>query len=154
MNSNMFAWKNKLEKKELPLHPAELIGFEQRLRWTDIPDNSLLELIIVHRSKKNRHYWSGKFKIAELFCLSLIDTPSKDGWSHMVADSIEELHKFTARIGIPKRYHHTENKNQPHYDVRRGDEYDLAVSNGAKEVARRELLTFLKKLIIRKEDVV
>lgn len=73
----------------------------------------------------------------------LIDNP-KDGWSHMVADSIDNLHSFASKIGINKCwYQNKRGKKQPHYDVRE-NRVQEAISNGAKLVTRKELFEFLK----------
>jgi hypothetical protein len=72
-----------------------------------------------------------------------IDTPT-NGWSHMIADSIEELHNFAKSIGIKKCwYQNKRGKNQPHYDVRES-KYSEAINQGAIQITRKELLLKLK----------
>ncbi|WP_062387681.1 DUF4031 domain-containing protein [Demequina iriomotensis] len=60
-------------------------------------------------------------------------------WGHLVSDaSLEELHEFAARAGIPPRAF-----DRDHYDYpieRRGDLAGL----GAVEVSTRELITRLR----------
>lgn len=72
-----------------------------------------------------------------------IDTPIK-GWSHMIADSVEELHIFAQGVGIKKcRYQNKRGKNQPHYDVRE-NKYSNAINQGAIKVTRKELFNIMK----------
>jgi hypothetical protein len=56
-------------------------------------------------------------------------------WSHLVSDtSIDELHTFAARLGIPPRAF-----DEDHYDIPQ-DRYDEVVSAGAHPVEGRELI--------------
>jgi len=72
-----------------------------------------------------------------------IDTPIK-GWSHMIADSIEELHIFAQTIGIKKCwFQNKRGKNQPHYDVKESKFKD-AINQGATLVSSKEIVEFLK----------
>lgn len=72
-----------------------------------------------------------------------IDTPIK-GWSHMIADSVEELHIFAQGIGIKKCwYQNKRGKNQPHYDVRE-NKCSNAINQGAIKVTRKELFNIMK----------
>ena len=65
-------------------------------------------------------------------------------WCHLVSDlSIEELHEFAARLGIPRR-------------AFQGDHYDLhedgrarAIDLGAEPVPSRELVTRLRHAGLR-----
>jgi len=75
----------------------------------------------------------------------LIDTPRKDGYCHMVSDSIEELHSFAQSIGVKKCwFENKKGKNQPHYDIK-GYTVSRAMREGAKIVSRKKLLLFLKE---------
>jgi hypothetical protein len=71
-----------------------------------------------------------------------VDTPF-DGWCHMVADSLEELHEFALKMGInPERF---QNKpKRPHYDLR-PKRRRQAVNMGAIEVQRKVLMEVLQK---------
>ena len=66
-------------------------------------------------------------------------------WSHLTADTTEELHEFAARLGIPKRGFHN-NPARPwkdHYDIPealRG----TALRLGAKPINRREAVARLR----------
>lgn len=72
----------------------------------------------------------------------LVDPPTWPGWdttwSHLVSDtSLEELHAFADRVGLPRRLFDLD-----HYDVpvRR---YEEVVAAGAVAVTGRELITRL-----------
>lgn len=56
-------------------------------------------------------------------------------WSHLVSDdSLEELHDFARRTGIPRR-----SFDLDHYDVPE-DRYDDLVAAGAEPVSMRQLV--------------
>ncbi len=60
-------------------------------------------------------------------------------WSHLVSDvSLEELHDFAARCGIPIR-----GFDRDHYDVP-AERYDTLVAAGAVPVSNRELVLRLR----------
>ena len=72
----------------------------------------------------------------------LIDPPAWPAhgrlWSHLVSDeSLDELHAFARRTGIPER-----GFDRDHYDVP-ADAYDRLVAAGAAEVSSRELVARL-----------
>lgn len=72
----------------------------------------------------------------------LIDYPT-NGWCHMVADTVIELHTFAAKIGVKRCwYRNPIGKNHPHYDIK-GKQIDAALENGAKQVTSKELIDFL-----------
>jgi hypothetical protein len=69
----------------------------------------------------------------------LIDPPAWSAhgrlWSHLVSDtSLDELHGFAERLGIPRR-----GFDLDHYDVPQ-DRYDGIVLAGAEPVTGKELL--------------
>ncbi|MFG6197430.1 DUF4031 domain-containing protein [Nonomuraea sp. JJY05] len=70
----------------------------------------------------------------------LIDPPNWPGprglmWSHLVSDrSLEELHDFASRLGVPERAF-----DRDHYDVPE-TVHARAVELGAEAVSSRELL--------------
>lgn len=72
----------------------------------------------------------------------IIDTPS-NGWSHLAATTIEELHEFAKSIGL-KREWFQDKPGHPHYDLK-GTMIDRAKQRGATEVQRKELLKFLRE---------
>ena len=60
-------------------------------------------------------------------------------WAHLVSDSsLEELHAFAAKCGIPPR-----SFDLDHYDVP-AERYDALVSAGALPVTNRQLVTRLR----------
>ena len=72
----------------------------------------------------------------------LIDTPWR-GWSHLVADSIPNLHAFAEKAGLKRAYFENKRgRNQPHYDVREKD-FKRVIEAGARLVTRKELHAFL-----------
>ncbi len=78
----------------------------------------------------------------------LIDEPRwsfKDRvWSHLVSDaSLDELHAFAARAGIPERGFHGD-----HYDVPQ-EYYDEMVALGAVPTPSRELVRRLRDAGLR-----
>lgn len=70
-------------------------------------------------------------------------------WSHLVSDAtLEELHEFAARSGVPRRSFDID-----HYDVPQ-ERYDELVAAGALPVSNRELVTRLAAsgLRVRQRD--
>ena len=65
-------------------------------------------------------------------------------YSHMVADSLEELHEFAASIGIKPHFYHS-TASYPHYDITE-IQRTLAIESGAIEVTSRKLLGIAKTL--------
>lgn len=74
----------------------------------------------------------------------LIDFP-RNGWCHLVADTIPLLHQFAQEIGLNKCwFENKKGKNRPHYDVK-GDMIVKAIENGAIQVRSCEIVNFLEK---------
>lgn len=74
----------------------------------------------------------------------IFDSP-KNGWVHLVSDSISELHAFASSIGIKRCWFGNKSgKNQPHYDVRI-HMIPILLLNGAVQVTNKELFLFLEK---------
>jgi len=62
---------------------------------------------------------------------------------HCISESLEELHDFAERLGLPRRIFQ-DKPGRPHYDL--FDEYiDKALQLGARQVRNRELLLLLIK---------
>ena len=79
----------------------------------------------------------------------LVDPPTWPGhgrlWSHLASDeSLDELHAFAARVGIPRR-----GFERDHYDVPE-HMYDLVVAAGAEQVSSRELVRRLQHAGLRR----
>lgn len=74
----------------------------------------------------------------------LIDFP-KNGWCHLVADTIPNLHSFAQSIGLKKCwFQNKRGKHQPHYDVK-GAMIDKAIKAGAAQVNSRAIVEFLRQ---------
>ncbi|MFE7316169.1 DUF4031 domain-containing protein [Streptomyces sp. NPDC057555] len=78
-----------------------------------------------------------------------IDPPIWPGhgrmWSHLVSDrSFDELHRFAAAIGVPRRAF-----ERDHYDLP-AERYDDAVRAGAVEVGSKELVRRLTEAGLRR----
>ncbi|MEV7176743.1 DUF4031 domain-containing protein [Kitasatospora sp. NPDC093679] len=82
----------------------------------------------------------------------LVDPPTWPGhgryWSHLVSDvSLEELHDFAARLGVPAR-----GFERDHYDIP-ADRYEQAVALGAEPVGSKELVARLTAAGLRRRKV-
>ena len=64
-------------------------------------------------------------------------------WSHLVADSIEELHEFAAKIGMERKWF--QDKRIPHYDLTK-QRRDAAIAAGAIPLSKRELVRRFRPL--------
>lgn len=72
----------------------------------------------------------------------LIDNP-KNGWCHLVGDTIPNLHKFAESVGIKRCwFENKRGKNRPHYDVREKRLQEM-IDAGAKLVSSKEVVEFL-----------
>jgi len=63
---------------------------------------------------------------------------------HLVADHIEELHHFAAKIGL-RREQFQSHPRHPHYDLR-GSQLESALKNGAVVVGSKEIVRMSHKL--------
>lgn len=63
---------------------------------------------------------------------------------HMVADSIEELHKMADAIGVSRR--HFQNQRLPHYDICKSKRA-LAITRGAIEASSKTIVLKSKALL-------
>ena len=66
-------------------------------------------------------------------------------WCHLVADDLEELHDFAAKLGL-KRSWFQNHKIQPHYDITEAKRA-IAVKMGAKELTTEEMAERVIKLL-------
>lgn len=66
-------------------------------------------------------------------------------YSHMVADTREELVKFATSIGVKPHFWHRAGigGNLSHYDIT-SEQYQLAVAGGAQTVDSREIVRIAK----------
>jgi hypothetical protein len=63
---------------------------------------------------------------------------------HLVADSLEELHRFAGRIGLKRAWFQNHSRH-PHYDVW-GSRLKSAIENGAMVVGSKEIVRVSHKL--------
>jgi Protein of unknown function (DUF4031) len=63
---------------------------------------------------------------------------------HMVADTLDELHEMAQRIGLQRRWFQASRAGTPHYDICQSKRA-LAVSFGAVEIGRRELVELVRR---------
>ncbi len=65
--------------------------------------------------------------------------------SHMMADTLEELHEMAYKIGL-KREWFQNHKKYPHYDVSLSKR-NLAIKHGAREVTPIELVKIMRRKV-------
>ena len=68
-------------------------------------------------------------------------------WAHLMADTLEELHAFAARLGIPRRAFQDKTSGA-HYDVN-SDMRSIALALGAIPVSRHRDRELYKAVIAR-----
>lgn len=69
---------------------------------------------------------------------------------HMIADTLEELHKMADKIGVKRKWFQGA-PHFPHYDICLSMK-ELAIKHGAKEVSRRELWAVMKQYLKKEKD--
>lgn len=62
--------------------------------------------------------------------------------SHMLADSVEELHAMADKIGLKRKWFQSE--RTPHYDLCQAKKR-LAIKHGAIEVDRKKVVELIKR---------
>lgn len=66
-------------------------------------------------------------------------------YSHMVADSVEELNQFAEKIGVKKHFwHRTRNPALSHFDITE-KQFKVAVANGA-EIVGNDIASLARKM--------
>lgn len=63
---------------------------------------------------------------------------------HLIADSVEELHRFAAGIGLRRAWFQGHPRH-PHYDLTTPRKRNQAVRHGARRVTSREIVKILRK---------
>lgn len=67
-------------------------------------------------------------------------------WCHLLADEVEELHRFAALIGIHRHsYQGPPKTSAPHYDLT-GFERDRAIRMGAVACRREEIVAVFRRV--------
>lgn len=68
-------------------------------------------------------------------------------WAHLMADTLEELHAFAARLGMPRRAFQNKTSGA-HYDVT-ADMREQAIALGAVPISRHHDRTLMRTVIAR-----
>lgn len=68
------------------------------------------------------------------------------GWCHLTADSLDELHAFATRIGLPARAFHR-GARHPHYDITT-DQRLNAIRSDARPISPREAVRIARQIFI------
>lgn len=63
---------------------------------------------------------------------------SRKKYSHMIADSLTELHDFAAKIKVKRHFFHASSRIK-HYDIAE-EMFQVVLDNGAMEVDTREIV--------------
>lgn len=67
-------------------------------------------------------------------------------WCHLLADDIDELHRFAAELGVKRTsYQGPPKTDAPHYDLT-GYERRMALSRGAIACSRQEIVAVLRRV--------
>lgn len=64
--------------------------------------------------------------------------------SHMVADTLEELHAMADRLGLKRQWFQVSRSGMPHYDICQ-TKREQAIRFGAVEIDRRKMVELMKK---------
>ncbi len=68
-------------------------------------------------------------------------------WCHLLADDLDELHRFAASLGIKRTsYQGPPRTSTPHYDLT-GYERSLAISRGAVACDRRMIVAVRRQIL-------
>lgn len=63
--------------------------------------------------------------------------------SHMVADSVDELHAMAQRLGLKRQWFQISRNGMPHYDICQ-TKRQVAITLGAVEIDRRKMVQLMK----------
>lgn len=72
-------------------------------------------------------------------------------WFHLIADSIQELHEFAAKMGLPAYAFHR-GARHPHYDVT-GAQRLRALQFGAAAISARDAVRIGRKINVSSLDI-
>lgn len=64
--------------------------------------------------------------------------------SHMVADTVDELHAMAQRLGLKRSWFQVSRNGMPHYDICQTKRAQ-AISFGAVEIDRRKMVELMKQ---------
>ena len=66
-------------------------------------------------------------------------------WCHLLADDIDELHRFARELGLHRSSYQGHKTGKPHYDLT-AFERDRALRLGAVLCTREEIVTVLRRV--------
>lgn len=67
-------------------------------------------------------------------------------WCHLLADDVDELHRFAAQLGLKRAsYQGPPRTSKPHYDIT-ALERDRALRMGAIAISRHETVMLVRRL--------
>ena len=64
--------------------------------------------------------------------------------SHLVADTLDELHSMADRLGLKRKWFQTSQSGIPHYDIC-ASYREHAIAMGAIEIDRRGMVDFIRR---------
>jgi hypothetical protein len=64
--------------------------------------------------------------------------------SHMVADTVEELHAMAQRLGLKRSWFQKSRNGMPHYDICQ-TKREQAIALGAEVIDRRKMVELMRK---------
>lgn len=64
--------------------------------------------------------------------------------SHMVADTLDELHAMAQRLGLKRTWFQTSRNGMPHYDICQTKRAQ-AITFGAVEIDRRKMVELMRQ---------
>jgi hypothetical protein len=74
-------------------------------------------------------------------------------WCHLMADDVDELHRFAARLGVHRLlYQGPPRTSAPHYDIT-GFERDRAVRMGAIPSSREQIVAIYRRVRVPKAGI-
>lgn len=65
-------------------------------------------------------------------------------YAHLTANTLDELHKFAATIGVKRHFFHAASRHL-HYDITEA-QVSTALAHGAKQISSKELVQIAKQL--------
>lgn len=146
--------RDRLQKSavKLTLPPSLLLLTEQELRCDDgdeaVPPQHLRGVVLcTSRGAGMPLDWRVTFLSRGRELVYVDDANvSKYGrsWCHLTADSLDELHAFAARIGLPGRAFHR-GARHPHYDIT-SDQRLNALRSGARPVSPRDVVRITRQV--------
>ena len=76
---------------------------------------------------------------------SLFTWGNQGQWCHMIADTLDELHRFAAQIGLKRSWVHISSTGIVHYDLRPSKRV-LAIQRGAIPLSGQEFIARAREI--------